>query len=277
MELLCFPKFFRELDLAQLARTMRELGFDGVEVLVRDGYWVDFDSVPRTLPGFARAMRDEGLAVNTATTDVRDLDDPRYEPMLAAFAENGIDLYRFGGFPYREPGTFHAACSEARRTLERLEQVVERYGIRAVLQTHGGVLHASATASYFLVRDLDPRRVAIHWDPGNMVVQDGMETWRKGIDALGPYLALIGVKNGGRFLRPDPRRAMQLAWIPEWTTLERGIVDWREVLDELRRAGYQGRYTMHNFYEHSLETLAAQTRADVEYFRAIAAAAGVAG
>jgi sugar phosphate isomerase/epimerase len=266
MECIVFPKFFRECAAAELGRRLRDIGFDGVDVMVRDGYWVTEERLHQELPVFVRLLHDFGLSAWNATTDLLDADGA--EPAIACLAENGIRQFRLRGFSYRGQRTFHRDLDGARRTLERFQKVCEKHRVRAFLQTHGGTLHASAAAAFLLVQGFDPDYIGVHHDPGNMVCQEGYEEWAKGFDILGDYLCMVGVKNAGTFRSPQGAD-YRLQWRTEWTTLAEGQVDWRAVLNALAQRGFDGPLCMHNFYERGLAALTAQTREDLRHLRGL--------
>lgn len=270
MEIVVFPKFFQPLSVAELARTLRDIGFDGVDVMVRDGFWVTEESLERSLHEFVRVLHDFGLSASNATTDFLDPFNPAVERGIACLAANGIAQCRLRGFAYRGAGTFRSDWDAARRTLAQFEKLGEKHGIRAFLQTHGGTLHASATTSALLVDGFNPERVGIHHDPGNMICQEGYEAWDKGFDALGGHLCMVGVKNAATFHVPQGGD-YRLGWRTDWTTLSEGQVDWRAVLRALRRQGFAGPLCMHNFYEKGLPDLIAQTRRDLDDLKGLLA------
>lgn len=270
MEIVVFPKRFQPLSAVELARTLRDIGFDGVDVMVREGYWVTEATIERSLPEFVKVLHDFGLSTTNATTDFLDATSPLVERGVACLAEHGIRQYRLRGFAYRGGGTFWEDFNAARRTLSRFEKLGEKYGIRAFLQTHGGTLHASATTTAFLVEGFNPAFIGVHHDPGNMICQEGYETWEKGFDALGKHLCMVGVKNAGTFHTPHEKDS-RLRWKTAWTTLAEGQVDWREVLQILRQRHFDGPLCMHNFYEKQLDELIVQTRRDLEFLRALLA------
>ncbi|MBM3213802.1 sugar phosphate isomerase/epimerase [Candidatus Poribacteria bacterium] len=274
MECVVFPKFFQTLTSSELGQTLRSIGFDGVDVMVRDGYWVTADTLAESLPEFVRTMHDFGLSTDNATTDYVDITDPDLEHAVATMAENGIQQFRLKGFPYEGFGTFASSFDSARRTLAHFEKLGAKHGIRVFFQTHGGTLHATATASLFLVQGFDPRYIGVHHDPANMICQEGYESWDKGFDALGDYLCMVGVKNAAAFLAPTGPD-YRLRWRREWTTLSEGQVDWREVFAALARTGFRGPLCMHNFYERGIAGLTEQTRRDLEYLRTLLAEAGL--
>ncbi len=268
MQCVVFPKFFQELTASDLARTLREIGFDGVDVMLRDGYWVDATSVAEKLPQFVRVMHDFGLSAENATTAYLDPNDPYVERGVACLAENGVRQFRLEHMRYDGLGTYQKDLDAARRKLDTFAVLGERHNIRALIQTHGGSLHPSASAARRVVEGFDPRYIGIHHDPGNMICQEGYETWNKGIDILGEYLCMVGVKNAGVFQRPGGD-TFEMQWTREWTALSEGVVDYAVVLDALNAVGFDGPLCMHNFYDRGLQALTAQTRRDLDHLRGL--------
>jgi len=268
MECLEFPKFFQELSAEKLGETLKDIGFDGVDVMVRDGYWVTYSTLKDSLPSYIKTMHSFGLSTKSATTSIADINTPGFEDMYRIFADNGIEMYRYGGFSYRGMGTFHDDFQKARSDIAELENLGKKYGVKAIIQMHGGTLHCSSSMSYFLLTGFDPQYVGSHYDPGNMVHQEGYEDWEKGLDIIKPYLCYVGVKNAAPFLVPH-QESYKLRWRKHWTTLADGLVNWEHVLRVLKKAEYDGPLCFHNFYEHGMEHLIAQTREDLKYVRNI--------
>lgn len=69
---------------------------------------------------------------------------------------------------YRGPGTFREDFDLCRRSAETLESLGQKHGVMALFQNHGGALFWSPPAAYFLLKDLGPAAVGVHYDPGNM-------------------------------------------------------------------------------------------------------------
>jgi sugar phosphate isomerase/epimerase len=266
MQCVVFPKFFQELSTTELARALSGIGFDGVDVMLRDGYWVDAPSVAEKLPQFVTVMHDFGLTTENATTAYLDPNEPYVEAGVACLAENGVRQFRLEHMRYDGIGTYQKDLDAARRKLDAFAVMGERHGIRAFIQTHGGSLHPSASAARRIVEGFDPQYIGVHHDPGNMICQEGYEAWDKGIDILGDYLCMVGVKNAGMFQRPGGA-TFEMGWTREWTTLAEGAVDYRVVLDALSAVGFDGPLCMHNFYDKGLEALTAQTQRDLDYLQ----------
>jgi len=117
-----------------------------------------------------------------------------------------------------------------------------------------------------LVEDLDPSRIGVIFDPGNMVIE-GIENWRMGLELLGPHLSHVHVKNAGWFREDAGAQARQSpgdagpglrslgggAWEWRWTPLLEGIVDWQRVVRDLRSAGCDGYLSLEDFGDQPVE------------------------
>lgn len=271
-DLICFPKFlWPHLDAEQLADTLLETGFDGVDVIIRDTAWCKEEDYPESLPAFVSLMRDRGLKAYAATTSWGHDSLDWLEDAYHLLADNGITMYRFTMQGYRGPGTYREDFETCRQTLGAIEKLGQKHGVKALLQTHGGCLMWSPLAAYAPVKDLDPAALGVHYDPGNMWHQEGWTDPHKAVDILREYLAYVGVKSCGWFLVPDSQDDQRLKWRREWMRLSEGMVDWPGILRELNAAGFDGPLGMHNFYENTLEGLIEGMKADVVYLRGLMA------
>ena len=269
-DLICFPKFlWPHLDMEQLADMLLECGFDGVDIIIRDTAWCKEDDYPESLPVFCDTMRAKGLSAYAATTSWGHDSLEWIEDAYRLFADNGVTMYRFTMQGYRGPGTYREDSDRCRETLAKLEPLGQKHGVKALLQTHGGCLTWSPLSAYVLVQGLDPAAVGVHYDPGNMRHQEGWTDPHKSVDVLREYMGYVGVKSCGRFLVADPKDDQRLKWQRQWMRLSEGMVDWREILRELKAGGFDGPLGMHNFYENTLEGLVEGTKADVAYLRGL--------
>jgi len=99
-----------------------------------------------------------------------------------------------------------------------------------------------------------------------MICQEGYENWAMGVDILGEYLCMVGVKNAGVFQRPAGT-TFEMRWGREWTTLAEGVVDYGTVHAALNDAGFDGPLCMHNFYDRGMDALIAQPTRALQHLR----------
>jgi sugar phosphate isomerase/epimerase len=264
MPLLLFTKLFGDRTPDEVGQVAAELGFDGIDLLIRPGCTVEPDGVDR-LADVVSTFRSVGLTVPMATTD---LTDPAAYPgpaeaLLGSCAEAGIRLIRLGYWTYDGTEPYADARARADRDLDRLAGLASRFGVRLAIQLHGGTIHSSGALARVLLERHDPAQVCAYPDPGNQAVQDGREDWRLTFDVLEPWLACVGVKNGGWFADTDGR------WSSEWLGLSDGMVPWPDILRSLGSHGFDGPLTLHSHYERPYEDVLAQTGVDLTYVRGL--------
>jgi sugar phosphate isomerase/epimerase len=266
MAIVMFTKLFKGRTLDEVASDLTALGFDGADLLIRPGHQLE-PAVPQAIVPAVRLLEGAGLAVPMATTDLVDADDPAAARLLGACADAGVRLVRLGYFRSDPATPYAAAFARARHALDGLADLARRLGITLVLQLHGRTIHASGAQAAALLRDHDPRQLAAYPDPGNQATQDGREDWRFTLEILRPWLACVGVKNGGWF--PAGRSASgQRQWRAEWLGLADGMVPWDEILPALAAQGFAGVLTLHSHYEGMpLAQALDQTRADLAFVR----------
>lgn len=269
MNKVLFTKLFRGHSIEEIGSTAAELGFDGIDLLIRPGHQVEPDAPERILAAVEH-LQSHGLQVPMATTDVTDTTRFPTERLLAACGEAGIELIRLGYWKY-DPSRGYAACFDAaRRDLEQLAKLAERTGVRVAIQLHGDTIHGSGAQTAALLAGHDPKTIGAYPDPGNQVVQDGREDWRFTFDVLGPWLCCVGVKNGGWFpgeLAPTGQRH----WRSDWSGLADGMVPWDDIIEYLSGSGYDGLLSFHSHYEVPFPQVLEQTRLDLRFVSRILA------
>jgi sugar phosphate isomerase/epimerase len=265
MQAVLFTKLFRGRSLEEIGATARDLGFDGIDLLVRPGHQLEPDA-PERIPAAVRLLEGAGLATPLVTTDLTDPAAFPAEAVFARCAEAGVRLLRLGYWRY-DPARGYAACfDEARRHLDALEALARRAGLRLAIQLHGGTIHSSAPLAAALLDGRDPAQLGAYPDPGNQVVQEGREDWRLTFDLLRPWLCCVGVKNGG-WSPAEIAPSGQRRWRSDWLGLAEGMVPWDEIVAQLRATGYAGLLSFHSHYEAPLPQVLDQTRADLRFIR----------
>jgi sugar phosphate isomerase/epimerase len=150
----------------------------------------------------------------------------------------------------RFQGDYHAAFESSLLFYRDVEKLARRYKVRALVETHQGLITPSASLAHRFVSHFDPAHVGVIYDPGNMVLE-GFETYLMGLQLLGPYLAHVHLKNAAY----SP--ASEGVWQPRWMPLENGVVNFKDVLKAFLKVGYDGWLVMEDFSaaRGSLETL----------------------
>jgi sugar phosphate isomerase/epimerase len=127
--------------------------------------------------------------------------------------------------------------------LEVVEDLAKKYNVKALVETHHMTIAASASLAHRLVQRFNPNYVGVLFDPGNMVYE-GFENYRMGLELLGEHLAHVHIKNAGWF---QSERDRDKLWIARAMPMDQGMVDWKQVLHDLKSVGYTGWYGVEDF------------------------------
>ena len=129
--------------------------------------------------------------------------------------------------------------------LKDVEQMCKQYGVKGLVETHHMTITPSASLAHRLVNQFDPNHIGVLYDPGNMV-HEGFENYRMGMELLGDYLAHVHVKNGGWEIKQEQEDGT-VEWGVKWSPIEKGVVNWKQVLTDLKSVGYDGTIGMEDF------------------------------
>jgi sugar phosphate isomerase/epimerase len=263
MQTVLFTKAFVGRSIEEIGASASELGFDGIDLLIRPGHQVE-PTAPDDIPRAVKTLAGIGLSVPMATTDLTDPAQLPGERLLASCAEAGIGLIRLGYWHY-DPTVGHAAgMDRARRDLDALASVARATGVRLAVQLHGGTMHASGADTAALLAGHDPAIIGAYADPGNQAVQNGREDWQLTFDVLAPWLCCVGVKNGGWF-PADVAASGQRRWRSDWLGLADGMVPWDDIIGHLVESRFDGLLSFHSHYEGPLGQVLDRTRLDLHY------------
>jgi len=242
----------KDMNYGDIAKLCARLGFDGIEWGLRDD-----DLNKSAVKEMDRVTLGEGLEVaayiNAGHLWKKDV-MRQYSDLVAA--ANGRMLrvahpwlaYNFDESLHQRE-SFMDLFQRARDGLEMLQDFSKEYGIRYVLEMHGGSLCASAPACRRLMDGLDPQAVGVIFDPANGILE-GFLRPRHSAEALGPYLAYVHAKNlmlfyAGELLDKGPKRA---AWDRRTTSLDGGMIDYVEVFFALKCVGFGGWISAEEFF-----------------------------
>lgn len=283
MKISVFTVCTPECDPAQTVALLARYGFDGVEWRVQridpalagepPSYWrhnlstVDLDRILTEGPAVRDLTRSAGLAMPALATYVPCSDYENAERVMQAAQAMGVPMLRLAIPRYDRLRPYGQLFAETRTHLQHLTRVANRYGVRLLVEIHLGTIAPSAGLTYRLLEGLPPDRAGAIFDPGNMVCE-GYEAWRLGMELLGPYLAHVHVKNYA--WQPAGENAHgTLHWAPQPAALSRGMVDWGQVLDDLKAVGYDGYLSLEDFFPGACTE--DKLRDDIAYLKSLGA------
>jgi sugar phosphate isomerase/epimerase len=275
MQLVMFSKMLQEFPVGEAARRMKALGFEGVDLTVRPKGHVEPEGVALALPKAVAAIRDQGLTVPMISTAITSASEPHAEAVVMAAVHEGVRRLKLGYWNVPKGGKLREATDQARREIDGLEKLAEKYNVTFGVHNHSGpgYVNCQPAIIWMLLKDRNPDRIAAYFDPGHATVEGGNGGWRQGFELLGPHLRLVAVKDFGWKSGPGKVKA---DWQSQQVPLKDGIVPWAEFFSGLAKLRYDGPVSLHSEYKgsHSWRDLSTpelidQTAADLAFVRSL--------
>jgi len=237
-----------DYQIDEAADLVAETGYDAIEWTVDytravwDGeskWHIVTDEMEATTKRCREAAERNGLITAGLGTRVNCLDLDGVRTCMEVAQRVGAPAMRVG-VPRYDGKTHHDELFEqARRGYAEVEKLARQTGVKALIETHFGLITATASATLRVLEGLDPQYVGVLFDPGNMV-HEGFENYKMGMEMLRPYLHHVHAKNAG-WVRKDGK------WTCEHMSLQEGFVDWKVVFDALKEVGYDGCIDIEDF------------------------------
>jgi sugar phosphate isomerase/epimerase len=258
-----FSKHLQWLDWEPMAATAAELGFDGIDLTVREGGHVEPARVQEDLPKVAKIIRQAGLEIPMITAGIVDADSPHAENIIRAASEAGIFRYRWGWFSWSDSRKMpdlsnrHAAIpgssgllvnvperlTELKKRVGALAELNERFKVCAMYHNHSGPLvGASVWDLWVLLKDFDPRSVSSNFDIGHATVEGGLGGWVNSTRLMAPFMRGVAIKDfkWGMNAKGD--------WEPMWCPLGEGMVNFPAFFAIIKEANFSGPMQLHTEY-----------------------------
>jgi L-ribulose-5-phosphate 3-epimerase len=147
-----FSKHLVWLSVPDAAQLAAEIGFDGIDLAVRDGGHVEPARAAEDLPAAVETIRKAGLEVPMITSSIVTARSRHAAEVLRTIGSLGIRHYRWGGFPLDAHKSIPAQIDEDRGAVRDLAELNRSFGVCAMYHTHSGpgVLGASIWDLYLV-------------------------------------------------------------------------------------------------------------------------------
>lgn len=250
------PEFTPE----QLVNKLAGMGYEGVEwrvatVLEKDerkpSFWgnnrctLSLQTLKEKTQYFKEIARKKDLECCNLATYLGVDQLERIEIAMQAAKSMQCSQIRIKTPSYQRGEDYNSLFKGTQKKLQEVEKIASKYDIKVLLELHPGNMMPSASAAYRLISLFDPRYIAVIYDPGNMI-QEGYENWLMGMQLLRNYLAHVHIKNC-RWVIDDKNEQANLLWRTVPVRLEKGIVNWKQVMTDLKTVGYEGYLSFEDF------------------------------
>ncbi|MFZ4637610.1 MAG: sugar phosphate isomerase/epimerase family protein [Pirellulales bacterium] len=240
--LIGFTKPFADLSFDATADLVAEVGWDGVEVAVREGNSTHIaparveDDLPRMVEALGK--RSKQLAI--VTTSVVALDSAG-ERVLKATAAAGIPRVRLGFLKYPQDGDPAKRVADLHAALADVAAACRDLGLQAGYQNHSGAGYVGAAVwdLHEALADLDPKHVGGCFDIAHATVEGGL-AWPLHARLMADHLVAVFCKD---FYWERNDAGQKLRWCP----LGEGVVQ-KSFFDWLKTTGFSGPISQHHEY-----------------------------
>jgi sugar phosphate isomerase/epimerase len=191
-----FEKFLQKLSYDDLADTIAELGFVGIEATVRNKGHVLPERVEEDLPKLVEALQKRNLEVTTMASDVLNPQQPLTEKVLRTAVGLGVKSYRMGFYKYDLKKPILPQLEAIRPGLKDLAVMNRELGISALYQNHSDAKYVGATIwdLYLLLKDIPTEEISCAFDIRHTTIEAGL-SWPVLYDVIKPHIGALYVKD----------------------------------------------------------------------------------
>lgn len=250
----------------EVIETAAECECDGIEWRAHPDYHLWIDTLTNDGAALVKRTRQAGMESFALASYAPIHEAETVDNLLAGAAELGIRSVRLAAPSYDHSKEYAAQADAARQHLGEIECLAAKHHVRALIELHMGNLLPNSAWARLLLDGFDPRHIGVIYDPGNMV-WEGLEVWKMGIEALGPYLGHVHAKNSRWVATDEVTELGTRRWRSEWAPLNNGIVEWEAVIAALRQVDYDGWISLEDFCDESHPT--ERLRDGIRYLRTI--------
>lgn len=238
-----FSKHLPFLGYQSLAITLKQMGFDGVDLTVRPHGHVLPQNVESDLPRAAELIRREGVSLPMITTGLTSPSDPVAQKTLQTAGQLKIPYYKLGYYSYSDLTTFERTLARVKRSVEGLAAIGRHAGVQGGFHTHSGRTVGSVMwDSWWIQRDIDPMWMGFYFDPCHATIEGGKWGWKIGFYRLAPRINMISLKD---FYWEKRDGEWQVRMCP----LGEGMVRFTEFFELLASIDFHGPISIHVEYE----------------------------
>ena len=245
----------RKLPPDQYIEQIAAAGYCGIEWGIADSYALTPGMAERDGLRLERMARDYGLETAAVASGASARDLESVQRMLDIAVTFHAPVLRIGLRAYDPQSTYADQIKQSTQDFSEALRIAGPYKIKLVVEIHFGSLLPSPSLAQRFISQFEPAAAGLIFDPGNMVVE-GCEPWPVSIEIIGPYLDHVHVKNL-RWIwtnldwkeHPTPKKHWQ--W--QLTSLDKGQVNWQQVLTALRNVHYLGWLMLEDFSTRPLQ------------------------
>jgi L-ribulose-5-phosphate 3-epimerase len=247
-----FSKHLPDLGWSDLGRTVKDAGFDGVDLTVRAKGHVLPERAAADLPRAIEAIRAHGVSVPMVTTELTSAEDPAARPLLQAAAKSGVRYFKTGYWYWSTSPDVRAQLAAVGEALAGLTELGKECGIELGFHNHNGYVGAALWDIAPAIDRLDPKWAGYYFDPRHAVAEGGGGSWKAAAHLVAPRLKMIALKDF--YWNKTPK-----GWVIQNCPMGEGAVDWASMARIVGEARFAGPISLHLEYDIPGSTAAERT------------------
>lgn len=216
-----FSKHLQFLDYREMAKTAKELGFDGVDLTVRPKGHVLPENVERDLPKATEALKEFGFQPHLFTTKVTDADKPLDRKVLETASKLGYQNYRTGYLKYDSKESIPTSIQRYRKQFKKLAKFNRKLDLIGGYQNHAGNNYVGSVIwdSHPILEGITPQDMGLQYDIRHATVVGGTN-WKMGLRLIKDRINSLVIKD---FLWKE----VDGKWKPVHVPMGEGMVDFK--------------------------------------------------
>ncbi|MBO3754603.1 MAG: sugar phosphate isomerase/epimerase [Candidatus Brockarchaeota archaeon] len=239
-----WPSILRELDNKKVARKIKEIGYDGVELVFDDS---SFDPTRKTEEEIRRTAEDfksKNLEIPSVATGVfwkynLGSNDEKTRSKGIEYGKAGVKMASIVGASsilvvpgVASPETpYEELYANALNSVKKLAEFAEDYGVTIAVENVWNKFLYSPMEFKKFITDVGMRNVKVYLDVANLMAISHPENW---IHSLGNMVSNVHAKDFDT----------NIGNINGFRNVLKGNVDWRKIIKLLKAAGYNGYLTV---------------------------------
>ena len=249
-EFCTFIKFLQELSYEELAKKLKEIGFDGAEVTVRKKGYITPEKAADELPKLAEVFKKHDLKINMMTTGIVGVDSPHAEAILETAASLEIPLYRMGYCRYELKDPIKPQLESFKSQFKELAALNRETGVTGGYHNHAGEKNVGASLwdLHQLLSDIPREEIGSMFDIRHAVAESS-GGWQVYYDIIKPHILALVVKDFRWGWKKDKDRRLSPLHCP----LGVGQVDYPKFLKRFKKDFPNALVSLHVEYLREVE------------------------
>lgn len=222
-----FTKSWKELPLKELAALISDMGVDGVELPVRDGYQVNFNNLETELYYAQEVFKEKGLRIISVASELN-------KSLIEVMGNMGIQKLRVMINIDMNIGYFKSVESYRSKILE-YEEILRKNRVQVIVQNHYNYWIGSALGLYDLLKELPNDIISACLDFAHCSLSG--EPVDMAIDILKDRISMVNFKSA-MYVRLNTKDEAE--WKVLWGTYKDSLYNWMDAIRALKKINYTG-------------------------------------